>query len=151
MGGQPPEKKDNQKKKRGRPITDGEKKMQQSFESRNKAVEFTLFCKMSANLAQNLRELNSTKRKLVKQFTKHCNGDKRVAKTRIRLVRAQRKALNQNGDGDDSSNDSIDEYEDSQETTLMEICDVEESINMTKTDLDIVKQKKKDVSEALGK
>ena len=78
------------------------------------------------------------------------NGDKRVAKTRIRLVRAQRKALNQVGDGDDSSIDSFDEYEDSQETTLMEICDVEESINVTKTDLDIVQQKKKHVSEALG-
>ena len=59
MGGQPPERKDNPKKKRGRPISDGEKKMHQSFENRNKAVEFTLFCKTSANLAQTLQELNS--------------------------------------------------------------------------------------------
>ena len=47
------------------------------------------------------------------------------------------------------SDDSIDEYEDSQESTLMEICDVEEAIEMTKADLDTVQKKKKDASNAL--
>ena len=47
------------------------------------------------------------------------------------------------------SDDSIDEYEDSQESTLMEICDVEEAIEMTKADLDTVQKKKNDASNAL--
>lgn len=51
--------------------------------------------------------------------------------------------------GNSESDNSIDEYEDSQESILMEICDVEEAIDMPKTDLDTVQKKKKDASNVL--
>ena len=149
VGGEPPVKKDKSNKKRGRPISDQERKMQLSFEKKNKAVEFTLFCETSANLSSNLRELNSSKRKLFRGFTEHCGGDKKVAKARLRLIRAKRKCGNMDKGNVSESDDSIDEYEDLQESTLMEICDVEEAIEMAKADLDTVQKKKKDASNAL--
>ena len=72
-------------------MSDQEKKMQLSFELKNKAVEYTLFCKTSASISKNLRELKVTRRKLISDFTDHCNGEKDVAKARLRLVCSKKK------------------------------------------------------------
>ena len=55
----------------------------------------------------------------------------------MRLIRAKI-AVDNKKDGNEASDDSINEYKDSQESTLMEICDVEESNKMMKSDLVIV-------------
>ena len=148
VGGKPPPKDDGKKRKRGRPLTDSERKMQESFEARNKTVEFVLLCETSANLDQTLRQLNSNKRTLFKEFTDHCDGDKKVAKARLRLIRAKRQAVN-NTEVDFDSSDDDDEYNDSQESALLEICDIEESIRNTKADLKKVLDKKESTSKNL--
>ena len=73
---------------RGRKITNEEKKMQLSIESKNKAVAFSLFCETTSNLSSRVRELRKEKRKLVNEFAEdHCDGDKNKVKTRLRLYR----------------------------------------------------------------
>ena len=63
---------------RGRKISNEEKKMQLSIESKNKAVAFSLFCETTSNLSSRVRELRKEKRKLVDEFAEeHCDGDKK--------------------------------------------------------------------------
>ena len=78
-------------KKDGNKKSDSEKRMQESFEARNNAVEFSIMCETSNNLKRNLSELKSSKRKLFKTFQVHCEGDKSVAKARLRLFRNKTK------------------------------------------------------------
>ena len=60
--------------------------MQESFELRNKAMEFTLFCETSASMSKTLRDLRSERRKTFSKFSKHC-GDKHVAKARHKQLK----------------------------------------------------------------
>ena len=46
-------------------LSESERTMQQSFEARNKAVEFLVLCQTESNLGNNLRELKAAKRKLL--------------------------------------------------------------------------------------
>ena len=58
-------------------------RMQKSFESKNKAMEFSVFCETSSNLSSNLRELKQSKRKLFRDFTDdHCDSNRQYAKDR---------------------------------------------------------------------
>ena len=118
-----------------------------SFESRNKAVEYTLFCKTSASISTNLNELKTTCRKLISDFTDHCNGEKDVAKARLRLVRSKKKIFDADS-SIDSDDDSLD-YEDSQQSKLLEICDLEDHISNIKVDLETILEKKKETSNNL--
>ena len=76
---------------RGRKISDTEKRMQISFENKNKSIEFSLLTETNANLSTSLREIKNTKRQLFSKFTKHCNGDRNEAKARVRLFRSKKK------------------------------------------------------------
>lgn len=55
----------------GRQVADSERMMQESFELRNKVIDFTLLCETSASISRTLRELREKGRKLFCGFVKH--------------------------------------------------------------------------------
>ena len=140
VGGKAPPKDPKAKRGRGRPVSDPERKMQESFESRNKAIEFTLFCETSASMCKTLRELRTERRKAFSTFASHC-GENNIAKARHCKIRKKRKSNEA-----EISDDSFSDAEDSQESTLVEICDLEDEIKSTMDDLEKVKAKKKAAS-----
>ena len=120
----------------GRRISDEEKLMKKSIESKNKALEFSIYCETSANLSTRLRELKSTKRKLVREFAE-CSSDKKCGKNgvkaRLRLYRHHKEVKAKEGlDSDDSDEESFFE---SQETLMEELFDLDRDIKSTKEDL----------------
>ena len=119
--------------------------MQESFESRNVAVEFTLFCETSASMSKTLRELRTERMKIFGEFARHC-GDKSAAKTRYSLTYNKRKLVNMSEDNMNGSDDSLNDCEYSQESTLMELCDIEDEIKTTMDDLKTIQLKKNTVS-----
>ena len=84
----------------------------------------------------------------------HCEGDKSVAKARLRLFRNKMKVREVNkkkrdGNVSDESDDSISEYEDSQETILEELFDIENDISTTEIDIDTANKKKSRASKGV--
>ena len=144
-----PRRKDKTKNPCGRPGNDQEQKMQESFESRNKALEFTLFCKTSANMSKTLRELRAERRKLFNGFVKHCDGNKKWVKSRLEAVHKKRKGVSVGEDHEISGSDDSLGEEDSQESTLIEICHIEGDIKTTQADLEAVQIKKEAACIAL--
>ena len=63
---------------RGCKLSDTEKRMQISFESKNKSMEFSLLSETNANLSSSLWEIKNEKCKLMSKFAEHCNGDRNV-------------------------------------------------------------------------
>ena len=116
--------------------------MQQSFEARNKAVEFSVLCQTGSNLGNNLRELKAAKRKLLGEFVGHCNGDKSKAKTRLRLY-------NKRKEEEDADADVVSIGEDSVESTLEKLKDLEMDIATTKNDIATVQDGKAKSKKAL--
>ena len=148
----PTNKKDTNRKSgsgRGRKVSDTEKRMQISFENKNKSIEFSLLTETNANLSSSLREVKNTKRHLFSKFTKHCNGDRNVAKARMRLFRSKKNIVDSNQNSDSDSNSDMD-YEDSQVTVLEELFDLDQDIKSMSSDLKTVREKKDKAGKALS-
>ena len=110
---------------RGRKVSNEEKKMHMSIESKNKAVSFSLYCETTSNLAGRIRELRKEKRKTISDFAdENYDGDKDKVKAKLRLYRHFKER-----EGDDIDNDS---YVESQETMMEELFDLEKDIESTK-------------------
>ena len=118
--------------------------MKKSIESKNKALEFSIYCETSANLSTRLRKLKSAKRKLVREFAECSNDkncDKNRVKARLRLYRnyRERKDAKDGSDSDDSDEESFFE---SQETMMEELYDLDKDIKSTREDYKTSQAKK---------
>ena len=123
---------------------DSEQSMQESFEARNKAVEFSVLVETGCNLGNNLQELKAAKRKLFGDFQRHCDGDREKAKARVRLYKNHKKK-----EEVESDTDLMNEFVDSQESTLEELYDLDVDIEGAKADIQTLKVKKGEARKGL--
>ena len=128
-------KKSSEKSNRGRPVTNQEKIMQESFTRRNSAQEFTTWCENATSLDAYLWEKKALKRKLFQDFMDdHCEGDKDFAKQRVKVYFESKVDSNDNDRDDRGNVDSL--------SVLEDLYDTEKAIEGTRRDLDIVRKKK---------
>ena len=117
--------------KRGRPVTDAEKLMHESFKDRNRAVEFSVLSETASNLNERLRGMKNLKRQLVSKYTdEYCDGDKKDAKKRMQSYF--------DGKKDEADGDSSDDTA----SILEELLDIEMDIQCTARDVVAIRNKK---------
>ena len=99
---------------------------QESVKSKNRTIEFCVLSETCTNISHNIRELNSERRKLKREFTNDiCDGNRRRAHNRIETFVATKKRETLD---DDSTDEDLYDAPDSQESMLEEIYNLEKEI-----------------------
>ena len=119
--------------------------MQESFQAKNTAVQFSVLVETGCQLGKNLRDLKVAKRKLFGDFQNLCDGNKDKAKRRLLMYCKYKGKEKEEGNLDSS----VGEYHDSQESILEELYNLEVDIKSTKDDIALVQNGKKQSGKAL--
>ena len=99
---------------------------QESVQSKNRTIEFCVLSETCTNISHAVRELNSERRKLKREFTSDiCDGDRKRARNRIdNFVATKKRELL----GGDSTDEDLYDAPDSQESILEELYNLEKEI-----------------------